>query len=189
MTFFSKTWTKGYWPLDDLWLQVCWGHLCDSTQGSLCLSPMKIHQSVWIQWHFFSKTWTKGHWLLDDLWLDICCGHMCNSTQASLCPSPMGIHQCMWIEWSILQNTTYYMYILHTYYGQNDWSYSLFLNKVQARQKSNTLGPFKSFIMNNKAFCNLFCIHKRVFTLPDSTNRGCQSFFKLNNSIYKKIYI
>ena len=53
--FFSKTWTKGHWPLDDLWPQVCWGHTCDSTQGSLCPSPMKIHRSMWIQWPFFKN--------------------------------------------------------------------------------------------------------------------------------------
>ena len=86
----------------------------------------------------FSKTRTKGHWPLDDLWAHVCWGHMCDSTQGSLCPSPMGIHQCMWIQWSILQNdhilhTTYY--ILHTYYVQNEWSHSLLLNSVQARQK------------------------------------------------------
>ena len=98
VTLFSKTW-KGHWPLDDIWPQVCWGHMCDSTQGSLCPSPMKIHQSMWIQWP------------LDDLWPHICWRHMCDSTQGLLCPSPMAIHQCMWIQWSILQNTTY---ILHT---------------------------------------------------------------------------
>ena len=48
--FFPKTWTKGHWPLDDLWPHVCWGHMCDSTQGSLCPSPMTIHQCMWIQW-------------------------------------------------------------------------------------------------------------------------------------------
>ena len=32
--FFPKTWTKGHWPLDDFWPQVCWGHMCDSTQQS-----------------------------------------------------------------------------------------------------------------------------------------------------------
>ena len=46
----TKTWTKGHWPLDDLWSHVCWGHMCDSTQGSLCPSPMGIHQCMWIQW-------------------------------------------------------------------------------------------------------------------------------------------
>ena len=68
MTIFAKTWTKGHWPLDDLWPHICWGLMCDSTQGSLCPSPMKIHQSMWIQWPFLQKTWTKGHWPLDDLW-------------------------------------------------------------------------------------------------------------------------
>ena len=48
--FFPKTWTKGHWPLHDLWPHVCWGHMCDSTQGSLCPSPMTIHQCMWIQW-------------------------------------------------------------------------------------------------------------------------------------------
>ena len=91
----------------------------------------------------FPKTWTKGHWPLDDLWPHVCWGHMCDSTQGSLCPSPMTIHQCMWIQWSILQNTTYIhihttctYYILHTYYIQNEWSHSLLLNSVQARQKA-----------------------------------------------------
>ena len=70
-------WTKGHWPLDDLWPQVCWGHMCDSTQGSLWLSPKKIHQSMWIQLPFFQKkNWTKVHWLLDNLWPQVCWGHM-----------------------------------------------------------------------------------------------------------------
>ena len=50
VTFFSKTLTKGQWPLDDLWPHFCWGHICASTQGSLCPSPMGIHQCMWIQW-------------------------------------------------------------------------------------------------------------------------------------------
>ena len=37
------------WPLT----HFCWGHMCDSTQGSLYPSPMKICQSMWIQWPFF----------------------------------------------------------------------------------------------------------------------------------------
>ena len=55
VTVFAKTWTKGHWPLDDLWPHICWGLMCDSTQGSLCPSPMKIHQSMWIQWPFLHK--------------------------------------------------------------------------------------------------------------------------------------
>ena len=99
----SLAW-KGHWPLNDLWPQGCWGHMCDSTQGSLCPSLMKIHQSVWIQWPFLQKTWTKGHWPLDDVWPHICWGLMCDSTQGSLCPSPMKIHQSMWIQWPFAKN-------------------------------------------------------------------------------------
>ena len=66
VTFFAKiTWTKGHWPLDDLWPQICWGHMCDSTQGSLCPSPMKIHQSMWIQWTFLLKLEAK---VIDPRW-------------------------------------------------------------------------------------------------------------------------
>ena len=54
--FFPKTWTKGHWPLDDLWPHVCWGHMCDSTQGSLYPSPMTIHQCMWIQWSILQNT-------------------------------------------------------------------------------------------------------------------------------------
>ena len=55
VTLFAKTWSKGHWPLDDLWTHICWGLKCNSTQGSLCLNPMKIHQSMWIQWPFLQK--------------------------------------------------------------------------------------------------------------------------------------
>ena len=57
--FFAKTWTKGHLPLDDLWPHICWGLMCDSTQGSLCPSPMKIHQSMWIQWPILQKLEAK----------------------------------------------------------------------------------------------------------------------------------
>ena len=32
-SLFSKTWTKRHWSLDDRWPHVCWGHMCDCTQG------------------------------------------------------------------------------------------------------------------------------------------------------------
>ena len=56
VTLFSKTWTKGHWPLDDLWPQICWGDMCDSTQGSLCPSPIGIHQCKWIEWSILQNT-------------------------------------------------------------------------------------------------------------------------------------
>ena len=56
VNLFAKTWTKGHWPLDDLWPHVSWGHMCDSTQGSLCSSPMTVHQCMWIQWSILQNT-------------------------------------------------------------------------------------------------------------------------------------
>ena len=84
VTFFKNLNEKGHWPLDDLWPQVCWGHICvtstdlgskvcwghmcDSTQGSLCPSPTHENISKYVDTvTFFSKTWTKGHQPLDDL--------------------------------------------------------------------------------------------------------------------------
>ena len=55
VNLFATTWTKGHWPLDDLWPHICWGHMCDSTHGSLCPSPMGIHQCMWIQWSILQK--------------------------------------------------------------------------------------------------------------------------------------
>ena len=113
---------------------ISWSH----TYAIIVILDLKIHQSMWIHWPFFPKTWTKGHWSLDDLWPHVCWGHMCDSTQGSLCPSPMGIHQCMWIQWSILQITTYihtHTYILSVHILRTEWSHSLLLNSVQARQK------------------------------------------------------
>ena len=55
------------------------------------------------------------------------------------------------------------------------------------------MAEFKSFVMNNKAFGNLFCNSQKSFHASpgssDSNNRGYRSFFKLNNNIwvYKKI--
>ena len=64
---------------------------------------MKIHQSVWIQWHFFEKNLNQRS--LTPRWplTPMCWGHMCDSTQGSSCPSPMKIHQSMWIQWPFLQ--------------------------------------------------------------------------------------
>ena len=52
---FSQKVKNSKWPQDDLWPHCCWGHMCDSTQGSLYASPMKICQSMWIQWLFKKK--------------------------------------------------------------------------------------------------------------------------------------
>ena len=54
--FFQKLEQKSHWPLDDLWPHICWSHMCDSTQESLCPSPMGIHQCMWIQWSILQNT-------------------------------------------------------------------------------------------------------------------------------------
>ena len=64
--FFQKTWTKGHWPLDDLWPQVCWGHIVQV--------PWK-----YITDHFsknLSQNVTNPKWPLDDFWptyIDVTC--------------------------------------------------------------------------------------------------------------------
>ena len=101
-----KTYPKGQWPKDDFWPHFCWGHMCDSTQGSyLSKSHENMSKYVDTVTLFFSKTWTKGHWPQGNLWLQVCWGHMCDSTQGSLCPSPMKIHQSMWIQWTFFSKT------------------------------------------------------------------------------------
>ena len=51
------------------------------------------------------------------------------------------------------------------------------------------MAEFKSFVMNNKAFGNLFCNSQKSFhTSPgssDSKNRGSRSFFKPKNIFFK----
>ena len=64
VNLFAKTWTKGHWPLDDLWPHICWGHRCDSTQGSLCPSP-----NPWVESHIrpqqmWGQSSSRGQWPL-----------------------------------------------------------------------------------------------------------------------------
>ena len=71
--------------------------MCDSTQGSLCLNPMKIHQCMWIQWPFFKNFDQKVNnprWHLTSLLL---MSHV--QFPKDHCVSPMKIHQCMWLQW------------------------------------------------------------------------------------------
>ena len=101
LTFFSKNLNKRSltprWPLT----QVCWGHMCDSTQVSLCPSPTKIHQSMWIQWPFFknlNQSSLTPRWplipclLRSHVWL-YPNDHCVQVPRRSLCPSPTKIYQ------------------------------------------------------------------------------------------------
>ena len=155
VTLFAKTWTKGIWPLDDLWSHNCSGHMCDSTQGSLCPSPMKIYQSMWIQWPFLQK--------LEPTVIDPWMTFDCTSVEVWWPLTPHLLRSHVWLYPRIIVsksngNTSMYVetvinfanhyhihttyYIVHTSYGtyyiQNEWPHSLFLNTVQARQKQET---------------------------------------------------
>ena len=56
--FFPKTWTKGYWHLDDLWPYICWGHMCDSTQDH-CVHGLWEYINVCGYSDQFCRTLTK----------------------------------------------------------------------------------------------------------------------------------
>ena len=82
VTFFAKTWSEGHWPLDDLWPHICWGHMGDSTQGSLCPSPMKIHEVCGYSDPFcknLNQRSVTPRWPLTPHLLSL----MCDSTQGS----------------------------------------------------------------------------------------------------------
>ena len=151
VNFFAKTWTKGHWPLDDLWPHICSGHMCDSTQGSLCPSPMKIHQSMWIQWTFLLKLEPKvidPYMTFDPTSVEVTCVTLPKD-------------HCVQVPWEYINvcgysdqfcknyhihTHTYYIHThtTYTYYVQNQWSHSLFLNYVQARQKWPKKGVFRA---------------------------------------------
>ena len=68
VTFFAKTWTKGHWPLDDLWPHICWGHVCDSTQGSLCPkshgnTSMYVDTVInFANYHIYTTYYVQNQW-------------------------------------------------------------------------------------------------------------------------------
>ena len=156
--------------------------MCDSTQGSLCISPMKIHQSMLIQWPFLQKLEPKvidPYMTFDPTSVEVTCvtlpkdhcvqvpwkyikvceygGPFCkNLNQRSLTPrwplTPHLLRSHVWLNPRIIVskshgNTLMYVdtvinfanYHIHihstyyiTYYIQNEWSHSLFLNSVQS---------------------------------------------------------
>ena len=72
------------WPLTPHMLMS----MCDSTQGSLCPTPMVIHQSMLIQWLFKKKKNQKvsdPKMTFDPTSVEV----TCDSTQGSLYSSPI----------------------------------------------------------------------------------------------------
>ena len=116
--------------------------MCNPTHRLLCPTPIKVHQSMWIQWLFFSKTLTKGQWprmtfdptLRSHVWLFL----------RIIVPKSHG-NTSMYVDTVInfAKYTTYYILCtdLQNVYVQNEWSHGLILNKVQARQQLKSLFP------------------------------------------------
>ena len=110
------------------------------TFAIIVILDLKIHQSMWIYWPFFSKNLNQR--ALTPRW--------------PLTPCLLGSHcvtlpkdHCVQVPWQYINlcgysdefckipHTYTYTYYIHrpTYYVQNEWSHSLLLNSVQARQK------------------------------------------------------
>ena len=103
---------KGQLPLDDLWPHLCWSHRCDTTQVSLCPSPMQIHQSMWIQWpRNFKQKVIDPKEPQDDLMIP----HFCRAHvwllpriivfNSHIYIAPINIHKSMWIWQPLFQKT------------------------------------------------------------------------------------
>ena len=82
----------------------------------------------------------------------------------------------------LMNNETISMTIMHA-------TVYIFKQKIQ-----NTMGYFISILIcltNNKAFCNLFCNPQNSFHIfpgsSDSSDRGCQSFFIMQQWYLQKI--
>ena len=125
----KKTWSKGHWPQDDLWPHICSGHMCDSTQGSLCPSPMKIHQSMWLQWPFLQKLEAKVIMTFDPTSVEVTCVTLPKDHCVQV-PWELYINVCGYSD-QFCKFTTYILHItyIHTTYRISDHSLS------QARQK------------------------------------------------------
>ena len=121
------------WPLDDLWPHICWCLMCDSTQGSLCPTPMVIHQIMWIQWLFFKNLTKKSMTPRRPLTPCVLRSHVWFYPRIIVFKSHW--NTSMYVD-TVINSAKYHIHTTYewTYYVQNEWSHSLFLNKVQARQ-------------------------------------------------------
>ena len=129
------------------------------TFASIVILDLKIHRSMWIHWpFFFQKLEPKiidPQMIFDPMSVEVTCVtlpkdhcvqvpwqyiNVCGYSD-QFCNNTTYIH--ILCTYYILR--TYYTlrtyYILRTYYVQNEWSHSLLLNSVQARQrKAGQLG-------------------------------------------------
>ena len=110
------------------------------TFAIIVILDLKIHQSMWIHWPFFSKNLNQRsltpRWPLTPCLLR---SHVWLYPRIIVCKSHD--NTSMYVDTVInlakyhIHTHTYTYYIHTTYYVQNEWSHSLLLNSVQARQK------------------------------------------------------
>ena len=151
------------------------------TLAIIVILDLKIHQSMWLHWSFFPKnlnqrsltpTWPLTQCLLKShVWL-----------YPRIIVSKSHDNTSMYVDTVInLANYhihTYYIhpYILHTTYCvQNEWSHSLLLNSVQARQKRSA-GPDVRFISIPQS---------KNFTLLPLQNFHLHENYKISNNLAK----
>ena len=133
--FFSKTWTKGYWPQDDLWpLSLLRSHVW--LYPRIIVSKSHKNTLKYVDTDPFFKNLNQrsltSRWPLNPCLL---------RSHAWLFPriivSKSNGNASMYVYTVI--NFTKLPHTIHTYYIQNEWSHSLLLNTVQVRQLLNTV--------------------------------------------------
>ena len=143
--------------------------MCDSTQGSLCPSPMKIHQSMWIQRTFLLKLQLKvidPYMTFDPTSVEVTCVTLPKD-------------HCVQVPWEYINvcgyrdqfcknyhihthTCTYYIHThtTYTYYVQNQWSHSLFWTTFRRDKNWQTL--FFAY--------NFICVKPWILTLQNKAN-------------------
>ena len=154
------------------------------TFAIIVMLDLKIHQSMWIPWPFFSKNMNQRS--LSPRWpLTTCLLRSHVWLYPRIIVSKSHDNSPMYVDTVInftnyhihTQYTTYYVHtyihILRTYYVQNEWSHSLLLNSVQARQKQIYTAFISSlWVKTNESLgdCNCAILLRGCAPQQNSTN-------------------
>ena len=136
VTFFAKTWSEGHWPLDDLWPHV----------EATCVTLPKDH-CVQVPWKYIKVCGYSDPLMTFD------------PTSVEVTRVTLPKDHCVQVPWEYINVCRYCdqfckNYHIHTctYYVQNQWSHSLFLNYVQELLSGETIKPQKSGHWKNTDF-------------------------------------
>ena len=116
----------------------CWEHMCNSTQGSLYLSPIKICQSMWIQWPFFKNLNQRS---LNPRWpltLSLLRSHVWLYPMIIVSKSHGNTSMYVDTVINFAKYATYYVQTtcIQSYSVQNEWSHFWIKFRRDKRQKS-----------------------------------------------------